>query len=80
MYAIMCEIHPNDSVSHEFGIFQKGFLALKSVFPNYKDEILKLTSKTLTLIRLQRVNDEFNVPKSGPNTVRAATNVARFQL
>ena len=83
-YEIFCQIHPNGSISHEFGIVKKCFSAFKALFPSYNEEILFILSKTFTFVRLNQVNDEFNQKKkndigaSVPKTLRGITNKARF--
>ena len=66
MYCIFKSLHPPNDLLKGSGVMQKCFVALKSAFPLYHDEILKRTSEVLTFQRLRLMNKQ-NMKKSKDN-------------
>ena len=85
MYELFNKINPKDKLSTECGVTNKPFMAFLASFPKYHRDILHLTARSFTFIRLERINFEFKNQKKNDKplntkTLRSATNVNRFMF
>ena len=84
MYEMFDNIHPKNCLSKGLGVVQKSLDAFEENFPQYPKDLLNLSARILTFIRLDKMNSEFNEKTQKQSTkvktCRAATNLARFSF
>ena len=88
MYEKFCSLHPEGDILRETDIITRFAKSLQQIFSNYDFKVLKLVSRTFTVIRIREINDAIkkqrllanrkNKDGNTPFTYRGRNQIARL--